>query len=357
MHLTPQPDKRSQNNVLHGNPNGRSDRAQCMQKVPLECTISPINGDFCQNECNVSLPITTNSPLDKNHRSQLSVSEPVHNSLTQSIQQTLDNSNDKNDIINTLSKSLQAITAVNHDTKQKFSAINIVPEFDPKIKNQTITTWINKVNECAEIYSWDGKQTAHYALPKLMGTAKRWYEGQSSVMYPWDVWQTKLKSAFPTYENYGHLLTEMLNIKAKFGDSLEEYYYEKLIALNRCHVTGKDAIDCILYGIEDRSVRYGAEAVGFEDNDKLLGFLRNVKHERVDKVSRKVMRPLNDLMRKPQRTDPGRVIRCFNCHEVGHLVLNCTKPIRKCQKCMRVGHDDPGCTREVWKARSDIKTL
>lgn len=172
---------------------------------------------------------------------------------------------------------MQLITAVNPQSRERFTDSNVVPEFDPKSKNQTIVTWLNKVKECSEIYGWDSKQTAHYALPKLVGTARRWYEGQPSILLTWEEWTDKLKCAFPTYENYGHLLTEMLGKRAKFGDDLEEYYYDKLIALNRCGIVGRNAIDCIVCGIEDRSVRYGAEAVGFENVDKLLGYLRSVK--------------------------------------------------------------------------------
>lgn len=260
------------------------------------------------------------------------------------------------DFLETLNKTLQAIATVNPQVKNKYTSINVVPEFDPKVKNQTIVTWLNKVNECADIYGWDSKQTTHYALPKLVNTAKRWYEGQSSVMHSWDIWQEKLKAAFPTNENYAHLLTEMLNLKAKFGDDLEEYYYEKLIALNRCRISGKDAIDCIVYGIEDRSVRYGAEAVGFDNVDKLLGFLRNVKHERVDRnANKKIVKPVSDMSQRGSKGDV-RVLRCFNCHEVGHMVSKCPKPIIKCQKCMRVGHDNPNCTREVRKD-AEVKTL
>lgn len=264
-------------------------------------------------------------------------------------------------VIDALNKTLQAISAVTPHSKDKFATINVVPEFDPKAKNQTITVWLSKVNECAEIYGWDSKQTAHYALPKLVGTAKRWYEGQPSVIHSWEIWQDKLRAAFPTYENYGHLLTEMLNIKARFGDDLEEYYFEKLMAINRCAITGKNAIDCIVYGIEDRSVRYGAEAAGFEDTDKLLGFLRSVRHEKNDRNrnDKKIVKSNVDTYRKTQKSDQVRGTRtCFNCHEPGHVAYNCKKPIIKCQKCNRFGHNDSNCSKEILKDKSsEVKSL
>ncbi|XP_039764514.1 uncharacterized protein LOC120637000 [Pararge aegeria] len=258
------------------------------------------------------------------------------------------------ELLKCVKESLQSIAAINLQNKEKFTNNNVVPEFDPKSKNQTIDTWLNKVKECSEIYGWDSKQTTHYALPKLVGTAKKWYEGQPSVLHTWDEWAQKLKSAFPSYENYGHLLTEMLAKRAKFGEDLEEYFYEKLIALNRCGIVGRNAIDCIVYGIDDRSVRYGAEAVGFEDVDKLLGYLRGVKHERSDKKS---SRPVAETLRKSVKNDLGRVIKCFNCHETGHVISGCKKTIVKCQKCKRIGHDDPECKRSVWVDRAEVKTL
>lgn len=262
-----------------------------------------------------------------------------------------------NELLKTIKESLQSISAVNSKSNERFNNNNVVPEFDPKLKNQTIVTWLNKVKECSDIYGWDTKQTAHYALPKLVGTAKKWYEGQPSVLLTWDEWAEKLKSAFPSYENYGHVLTEMLAKRAKFGDDLEEYYYDKLIALNRCGIVGRNAIDCIVYGIDDRSVRYGAEAVGFEDVDKLLGYLRGVKHERVDKFNKKPVRSVTETMRKPIKSEFSRIAKCFNCHETGHVVSGCKKPIVTCHKCKRIGHDDPVCNRSVWVPKSDVKTL
>lgn len=217
-----------------------------------------------------------------------------------------------------------------------------MPEFDPKSKNQTIVTWLNKVKECSEIYGWDSKQTVHYALPKLVGTARRWYEGQPSILLTWEEWTDKLKCAFPTYENYGHL---------------EEYYYDKLIALHRCGIVGRNAIDCIVYGIEDRSVRYGAEAVGFENVDKLLGYLRSVKHEQFNKSNKRLLLPVNEGSRKPVRNDFNKILKCYNCHEIDRVVSSCKKPIIKCQKCKRFGHDNPECNRSAWSANAEIKTL
>lgn len=122
---------------------------------------------------------------------------------------------------------------------------NVVPEFDPSSKNQNIDLWINKVNECSSIYEWDEKQTIHFALQKLTGLAKKWFECLPSVVYGWSEWQEKLRKAFPGQQNYGRLLEEMLGRTTRNNESLREYFYDKLSLISRCEIVGKKG--CRLY--------------------------------------------------------------------------------------------------------------
>lgn len=95
-------------------------------------------------------------------------------------------------------------------------------------------------------------------------------------------------AAFPSEENYGQMLSDMLAKRARFTDSLEEYYYEKLSLINRCSISGKRAVECILHGIDDRSVRLGAEAAQFDDPNKLLSYLRNARNTKLNNENRLV---------------------------------------------------------------------
>jgi hypothetical protein len=108
---------------------------------------------------------------------------------------------------------------------------SVVPEFDPGDNSQTILTWINKVNECAKIYRWDDRQICHYAIPKLSGLAKKWYQGLPSVLFTWAEWTQKLTTAFLSNENYGEVLTSMLKFRCRHGQPLENYYYDLFIYL------------------------------------------------------------------------------------------------------------------------------
>lgn len=233
-------------------------------------------------------------------------------------------------------------------------AFSVVPEFDPSENSQTIENWINKVNECAQIYSWNDRQICHYALPKLSGLAKKWYQGLSSVLYNWDEWTQKLKLAFPSNENYGDLLTTMLKLRCRFGQPLEHYYYDKIALINKCEITGKKAVGCLIHGIDDKFVRMGAGACMFEEPEQVLNYLRTVSQHETNtpsinnrnrngyQQSRQVNKVANEQIKGNNSTD---TVRCFNCNEMGHISLKCNKPIKRCNFCLKLGHETKDCRK------------
>lgn len=246
---------------------------------------------------------------------------------------------------------------------ERYPVMNVIPEFDPTKRNQTIETWLLKVNECAEIYNWTERQIIHYALPKLSGLAQKWYQGLPSLLFSWTEWQNKLKTAFPSDENFGQLLTDMLACRARFGDSLEEYYYQKMVLLNRCNIVGKNAIDCILFGIDDRSVRTSAEATQFTKPDKLLVYLRNVRSTRKPEKSSLAMQAGNGENKQSRHFKANyntseaksnrsyKLTKCYNCGEEGHPYSLCKQPVKRCDSCHRVGHTSNNCS-----SKADSKT-
>ncbi|KAL0883751.1 hypothetical protein ABMA27_015856 [Loxostege sticticalis] len=258
-----------------------------------------------------------------------------------------------------ISNLLSALKDVGRDSgNERLSNLNAIPEFDPARKEQTITMWLHKVNECSVIYNWTERQTIHFALPKLKGLAQKWYEGLPTVLYSWQEWQEKLKLAFPSEENYGQLLTSMLAKRARFNDSLEEYFYEKVVMLNRCGISGKRAVDCVVFGIDDRSVRLGAEAARFESPDLLLPYLKSVKTNTTATTDRKRIRP-NDVKSEFSSKDSAkdRVIRCFNCHQEGHYKSQCPKPPMKCDKCSMFGHTSDRCRTGSTVDQKNVKPI
>lgn len=231
---------------------------------------------------------------------------------------------------------------------------NVIPEFDPSSKTQNMDCWLRKVNECSVIYEWNERQTIHFALQKLSGQAKKWYGALPSVVFSWSEWQDKLLKAFPDEQNYGRLLEEMLARTTRGSESLREYFYDKLTLLNRCEIRGKKAVDCIIHGILDKSIRNSAQTLTCREPEDLLNFLSSqrlvLENNIFNKKRSDIVRPGNTAT-----TSTESSVTCFNCRSKGHPYFRCPKPLIKCLKCQRVGHNNDNCKLEPLNLRNEPK--
>lgn len=191
----------------------------------------------------------------------------------------------------------------------------------------------------------------HYALQKLCGLAKRWYEALPSLDYSWEEWQIKFTKAFPNDIYFGKMLEEMLSRKSRTDETLRDYFYDKLSLLSRCEIVGRKAVDCIIYGISDSSIRNGAQALKCEEPEDLLNYLASQQPSQskdflMGSFRRRDLRPSNNYQNKASSSGRGTEIVCFNCNERGHSYHSCAKPITKCVKCGRIGHKFDDCNRK-----------
>lgn len=227
-----------------------------------------------------------------------------------------------------------------------FDHKNIIPEFNPSGKNQRIDVWIKKINECAKVYSWDDKTVVHFAMQKLTGLAKTWYESLHSILFTWEEWQTKLLNAFPFEQNYRQILEDMLKRRSRPNELIELYYYEKLAFVNQCEIMGRRGVDCIIHGISDRTMRSIALALRCEEPDQLLKFL--LSHNKELPALKPLFRDrnigtVNDKGNNSTGLKVNPTLYCFNCKEPGHPFSRCSKPLIKCSLCSKVRHKSEAC--------------
>ncbi|XP_069354766.1 uncharacterized protein [Maniola hyperantus] len=226
---------------------------------------------------------------------------------------------------------------------------HMIPTFDPQAKTQTMKDWLKKINETASVYGWNEKQITFYALPRLVGLAKRWYDGLTTVKYNWKQWQVKLLKAFPCEENYGDLLTEMLVRKSLRNETLEEYYYDKIRLINRCSIVGSKAVDCLTHGIYDNHIRMNVQGLSFKDPENVLNYFRKISSKNGNVMNFRKLLPSIEHPSAQSKDNTikqkGSTTRCHNCKEIGHFWTSCKKDLVKCNICNRVGHEHQQCFR------------
>lgn len=98
---------------------------------------------------------------------------------------------------------------------------NVVPTFDPSLPGHRIDLWLTKVNQCGSIYGWNESQIVHFALQKLAGNAKVWYDSLPSMLFTWKEWQEKILMAFPCEQNCEQKVDQQ--DKEKLIDLLNKY--------------------------------------------------------------------------------------------------------------------------------------
>lgn len=147
----------------------------------------------------------------------------------------------------------------------------------------------------------------------------------------------------------------MLARTTRYGENLRDYYYDKLTLMNRCEIYGKKAVDCIIHGITDKSIRNGAQALSCSEPDDLLNFLNSQKPLQASIEKRTENTPHSRFINNTASTSASGGLICFNCKNRGHPFWRCPSPMIKCQKCARVGHDDSSCKLSPLPIRTDAK--
>lgn len=241
-----------------------------------------------------------------------------------------------------------------------------IPLFDPGDDKTNTTRWLHKIDQLAEMDNWSERKTIHYMQTRLAGIARIWYDSLTTYEYSWNEWKSLILRTFPDVKDFATLLRTMLNRKKRREENWHSYYFDKIGLIKACGINDRNAVSCIIDGINDISVQTGAKAGRYDTPEELysnyftaLSSMDNNQYYDEASFNKPVTERLgrrDELMRRQsvQRHHPYpkesprkfNKLRCFNCNELGHLADKCSKPRKSCTICKRLGHVSTECRRK-----------
>lgn len=202
--------------------------------------------------------------------------------------------------------------------KSNFVNEKILPEFDPERGDMSATEWVQRVNNCGDMYEWDDKTKFYLAVLKLMGNASLWYNGLQGTLSTWKDLSDSLITQFPSRENFGRLMREAVNYESAPGQNLQTYCFVKLAKINRlkCEFSEERKVDLIANGIHDEKIRTIALASSYQTVSELSDCLSIFSNKEGKKEVGNIV-----SKNQPPREEKRKVAfkgACFGCGQVGH---------------------------------------
>lgn len=231
----------------------------------------------------------------------------------------------------------------------------LVPTFNPtEDARMSATEWISRVDDLASAYGWNDKQTCCYALLKLEGVAKTWYEGVCSSFTSWAEWRDAIQRAFPDTVSSHRRFRDMETRKRHKNETIEQYYYDKLTRCRRCKLEDTVSVEYIIAGLNDPEYARALGPTTFSCPEDLLCALKRID-DRISSVQQPSARhtsgtqaTLNDQkgdVPKKDTVEGRKGPRCYNCNVYGHISSNCPHPQKspRCTNCKKLGHSTSDC--------------
>lgn len=128
---------------------------------------------------------------------------------------------------------------------------------------------IYKIKQMAAASGWSHATKISYMQSRLDGLAKRWYDSLPKYDYGWEAWKRKILQAFPDHRDFAISLRTMLARKKYEAESWSQYYFNKMELIRVCELSDKQAVSCVIDGIQNDVIQTGARAGRYENPEVL----------------------------------------------------------------------------------------
>lgn len=242
-------------------------------------------------------------------------------------------------------------------TTAKASLTNLkemLSQFDGK--KGAYPCWKEQLLTVKQIYRLDDNTTKMLLAAKLSGDAADWFHSiPSHLSLAPDEILRRMEAMFGMRERKLALRKEFENKEWQYGETFTDYCHKKIILANKISIDEEELVDYIIDGIPIRSMRDQAMMQQFPDKESLIKAMENMTLRSEQKTSHKSEKVFGarhartaESTRKAE-TDVGgkQEPKCFNCNEMGHIAVKCSKPKRErgaCYKCLQQGHRAKDCT-------------
>lgn len=222
----------------------------------------------------------------------------------------------------------------------------MIPTFDPQRSEQSIETWVRRVDDLARVYGWDDLTVVKLVANRLVGMARRWYDSQDQLTLNWNSIKTLLIKQFSKPLPFAKLLREAALYETYSGQDLSEYCFNKLDKLKslKLNIPESYLVDAIIGGITNENIARSARSSRFTDTNELYAYLsalgclpRTPKTE----IPRKIAVSVQSQVSKVTTSQKPELL-CFNC-KGPHRARDCPKPRLECFNCKRLGHKQNKC--------------
>lgn len=221
------------------------------------------------------------------------------------------------------------------------------------------------MDDLSAMYGWNERQTSCFALTRLEGVVKTWYDGLGTVQKSWSQWKTELKKAFPVAIRLQRRHQQMESRKRNKGEFIEQYFYKVQLA-RLCKLPDQQIVEYVITRLNDEALVRSLSVGTFDTLEALLECMKRLddrlsivrgntkqpdrtvttaeKHRSPESAQGEQSTAHKGSRRKPFKNSAGEPL-CFSCNTYGHVSIDCMEPQKRerCDKCKRVGHNSSNC--------------